>query len=389
LSGSYPKHRYLALDGLRGVAALLVVLFHVQWPNHLTHTAFVGNAYLAVDLFFVLSGFVIAANNSARITDLGDLRRFICLRFFRIYPLHIATLLVLLALEVAKLIAQNAGAAAATHAPFVDGNSYAALIANILLVHGLGVLDTLGWNSPSWSISCEFAAYLVFALAAGAGVLRRDIWVLLGVLLACTTYGMIALTRETLDVTYDWGLLRCLSGFFLGVAVHHYTASGRMRRIASSWPAGVVAAGEYGLLLALVGVMSWGRGGAVVLVVPLYVAAIALFQLDRGPLARALASRPAQFLGRVSYSIYMVHFPVLIFASIFLKRALDIPVAFDPRLQAPVFDIDPWTGDLFMMVIVAIVLATAAVTFRLIEQPGQAIGRDLAASLRPRLVAGE
>jgi peptidoglycan/LPS O-acetylase OafA/YrhL len=192
-----------------------------------------------------------------------------------------------------------------------------------------------------------------------------------------------------LDVTYDWGLLRCLSGFFLGVAIHHYAAAGRMRRIPSSWPANVVAAGEYGLLLALIGVMSLAHGGGVVLVVPLYVAAIALLQLDRGPLARALGSRPAQFLGRVSYSIYMVHFPVLVLASIFLKRALDIPVAIDPRLQALVFDIDPWTGDLLMMAIVVIVLTTAALTFRLIEQPGQAIGRDLAASLRPRLVAGE
>jgi peptidoglycan/LPS O-acetylase OafA/YrhL len=256
-------------------------------------------------------------------------------------------------------------------------------------VHGLGVLDTLGWNSPSWSISCEFAAYLVFALAAGAGVLRRDLWVLLGVLLACATYGAIALTRETLDVTYDGGLLRCLSGFFLGVAIHHYAAAGRIRRVLSSWPADVVAAVEFGLLLALIGVMSLAHGGAVVLVVPLYVAAIALLQLDRGALARALAARPAQFLGCISYSIYMVHFPILMFASIFLKRALNIPVAIDARLQAPVFDIDPWTGDLLMLAIVAIVLATAAVTFRLIEQPGQAMGRDLAAALRPRLVPGE
>lgn len=389
MSDGYAKHRYLALDGLRGVAALLVVLFHVRWPNHATDTAFVRNAYLAVDLFFVLSGFVIAANYSTRIADLRNLRRFMCLRFFRTYPLHIATLLLLVGLEVGKLVAQNAGVAAPTHAPFSDGNSSASLAANVLLLHGLGVLDTLGWNSPSWSISCEFAAYLVFALAAAAGLLRRGLCVALGVLLACMTYGIIALTRDTLDVTYDWGLLRCLSGFFLGVALHHCSADGRMRRILSSWPAGVVAAGEFGLLLALIGVMSSAHGAGVVLVVPLYVAAIALLQLDRGPLARALASSPAQFLGRVSYSIYMVHFPILVLTSIFLKRALDIPVAIDPRLQTPVFVIEPWTGDLLIMAVVVIVLATAAITFRLIEQPGQEMGRDLAASLRPRVVAAE
>jgi peptidoglycan/LPS O-acetylase OafA/YrhL len=85
----------------------------------------------------------------------------------------------------------------------------------------------------------------------------------------------------------------------------------------------------------------------------------------------------------------MVHFPILVFASIFLKRTLDVPIAIDPRLQAPVFVIEPWTGDLLIIAVLAIVLATATITFRLIEQPGQRIGRDLAASLRPRVVAAE
>ena len=54
--------RFRALDGLRGVAALLVVLLHVEWPNHLTGNKFVQNGYLAVDLFFILSGLVISSN---------------------------------------------------------------------------------------------------------------------------------------------------------------------------------------------------------------------------------------------------------------------------------------------------------------------------------------
>src|ERR1039457_3262386 len=100
--------RFHALDGLRGIAALLVVLLHVEWHNHLTGTRFVRNGYLSVDLFFILSGFVIAANYSAQIVDIPTSLRFLGLRFFRLYPLHIVMLGAFICLECCKLAAQHA-----------------------------------------------------------------------------------------------------------------------------------------------------------------------------------------------------------------------------------------------------------------------------------------
>jgi peptidoglycan/LPS O-acetylase OafA/YrhL len=123
------KHRFLALDGLRGVAAFAVVLYHFRWSNHLTGPF--QNGYLAVDLFFILSGFVIYANYSA-LPDLRSALHFIWLRFFRVYPLHLAVLAAFVALNMAKLWAAHFGVIS-TQAPFSGSTSIHGLIGNLLL----------------------------------------------------------------------------------------------------------------------------------------------------------------------------------------------------------------------------------------------------------------
>ena len=83
--GMGKSKRYEALDGLRGIAALLVVLFHIHWTNHITNTNAIRHAFLFVDLFFMLSGFVLTASYLDRIRSGVQVRHFLRLRFFRIY----------------------------------------------------------------------------------------------------------------------------------------------------------------------------------------------------------------------------------------------------------------------------------------------------------------
>src|SRR5262249_45566496 len=132
-----PGGRMSTLDGLRGLAALLVVFFHIGWPNHLTDNNFVRNGYLAVDLFFILSGFVIFKIYAESIRSVGDFRSFICLRFFRVYPLHFATLGFLVGVELLKLLLQGVLSTPSEQRPFAGNNSIPALVANIFLVQGL------------------------------------------------------------------------------------------------------------------------------------------------------------------------------------------------------------------------------------------------------------
>jgi peptidoglycan/LPS O-acetylase OafA/YrhL len=159
------SRRFQSLDGLRGIAAIMIVLFHVRWSNHLTETHFVREAYLFVDLFFILSGFIITKAYGDRIHALHQAGGFLILRFFRVYPLHIAVLSVFVFYELAKLAAIHAGLPAQ---PFQQSNAGWTLLANVFLLQCLVVLGAPAWNVPSWSISCEAVAYVLFAAAAMA-----------------------------------------------------------------------------------------------------------------------------------------------------------------------------------------------------------------------------
>ena len=136
------QYRYRALDGLRGIAALFVVFYHAPWPTHFSDARMVKNAYLSVDFFFILSGFVIATNYARRIVDLESARVFMTTRFFRLYPLHFSILMALLVLESIKFAAQ--GVVGSTVPPFTGPNSLGLLIENLLMAQGLGLENRLG-----------------------------------------------------------------------------------------------------------------------------------------------------------------------------------------------------------------------------------------------------
>jgi len=93
-------HRFVALDSLRGLAALLVVLHHINGAGYLLSLPLFRYGSLAVDFFFVLSGFVIAANYGERLTQGFSIGRFMALRLGRVYPLHLVVLAIFVSLEL-------------------------------------------------------------------------------------------------------------------------------------------------------------------------------------------------------------------------------------------------------------------------------------------------
>src|SRR5580658_9758122 len=135
------------LTPLRGVAALWVAVFHFAAviarfvsPGH---THLLEKRYLMVDLFFILSGFIISHVHEPDFqkgVGGGNFGRFVVARFARIYPLHFFTLLCLVVL-IASFNAWS---------PIFDPK---AIIANIFLVHSFGLFSIFTWNIPSWSIS--------------------------------------------------------------------------------------------------------------------------------------------------------------------------------------------------------------------------------------------
>lgn len=362
-----PK-RYLALDGLRGVAALAVVFYHAPWITHFSDLQIARNAYLAVDFFFILSGFVIAANYARGIADMGDVRVFLAKRFFRLYPLHAAILLVLVGLEIVKWAAQ--GESVSDVAPFTGPNSLPLLAENLLMLQGIGLESRLGWNPPAWSVGAEGVAYLLFAWAALGGLVRRGSPIAALCAVSFGAYLTIASSAGTLDVTGGLGLVRCLAGFSLGVAIWLYSPRNWFRA-----PSVASAAA----LLALA-VMALASGAATVFVIPLFVALTATLQYDRGAIAQFLATPTAQFLGRVSYSIYLTHMPILYVFKIVLKRVAHI--ASHAGSHGLMLDIgSPWLGDALFGAVIVVVLLTSWMTYRFVEEPGRRYGARIAQTL--------
>lgn len=201
--------------GLRGVAALLVVAYHLQYvPGHLPledATAFFRRSYLMVDLFFVLSGFIIAYVydiNQSTVMTAVEIKTFLQRRFIRIYPLHFVVLVVFV---VYNLTMTAVFVAAGRPAPVSwSGHSMTMLGAQFLLLNAW-MPGPNGWNIPSWSISAEFVAYLLFPLMVLCAAKRPRISFAIMAALVVAFY-VFCSVDGSLDVTGGVGApLRCLA----------------------------------------------------------------------------------------------------------------------------------------------------------------------------------
>jgi peptidoglycan/LPS O-acetylase OafA/YrhL len=210
------RSRYRALDGYRFIAASLVVLYHYNGDFGLgieCVTPLVNSLSVMVDFFFVLSGFVIALTYAEAMSNLRDYGDFLRRRLVRILPLHLAVLFTFVGL----VLAFKLGLLPANHPEILD---LKALPANGLLLHAWGVVGHLSFNSPSWSVSAEWLAYLVFPLFLMLSrrlSLAANLAIVIGSIAAMTLWRNAVGLREWNEATYDFGALRALPTFFLGV----------------------------------------------------------------------------------------------------------------------------------------------------------------------------
>jgi peptidoglycan/LPS O-acetylase OafA/YrhL len=359
--------RYRSLDILRGLAAILVIFFHINWNNHLTGTHFFRHSFLFVDLFFILSGFIISIVYSGRIFTITDATRFMILRFFRLYPLHLVTLLVLVAIESTKYILGVLGLIS-ENAQFAYQRTVPSLFANLLFLQGSGILTQLSWNTPSWSISCEMFAYVAFASFAIFGWLRTGLTSWLIIPIVCG-YSYLAITRGTLNVTFDIGIIRCLCSFGLGMVI--------ARLPPAPFPSAIaIVSAAVAIFL-----MATQNGALEFLIIPPFATLIYALRDDQCLVSRRLQTRLGELLGRISFSIYMVHYTVISLIGTALKVLLKSKSILRDGWEVPTFDISPILGDVLIVVGVAMSLASAFYTYRWIEAPGRQYGYRVASRL--------
>jgi len=289
--------RFVVLDSWRGIAACLVALFHLEAYSHLYGVPFLRNSWLFVDFFFVLSGFVIAANYQQRLLDGFGAGRFLLLRLGRLYPLHFAMLALFIAFEALKVLKRiliptllSVNPVAPFSTPQDAPNT---IVANLLLIHSLHVFDFLTWNIPSWSISTEFYTYAAFA-ACLIG-LRKHAWIALLVAMIGGPALIAALSEHNMDTHYDWGIVRCIYGFAAGVL--SWNIYEKWNEKLRKWLSGsTVECVALGLAIAFV---SFAGTTPLSIAAPyLFALVVLVFAFEAGAASAILRLRPPVFLGR-------------------------------------------------------------------------------------------
>lgn len=340
-----------ALTGARGIAAWWVVLFHIRLsiaglPP--TLAAMLAKGYLAVDFFFLLSGFVIALAWHQRLhaQGLAAVAPFLRKRLARIWPLHLV-----------MLTAATALAAALAATGRADPISFppAQWPLQLLLLQNWGFTRRLAWNDPAWSISAELAAYLLFPFLARAVDWRRWPSPLLlaaaAAILMALHLSMAGAASLGTDIA-RFGLRRCLSEFATGTILHALWERWR------GTPAALPSAAVGGALLA-----AWLLGAPETLAVPAAFAAILLaLALSAGAPRHPLETRAIHYLGEISYATYLGHF--------LLWRVFKLPFVADAAALAPAL----------VLAYLLLVLASSAALYHGVERPAQRWINDLAAT---------
>lgn len=299
-----------AIDGLRGVAALGIVIYHMRpalaYAPELAFTAgWFEKYFLLLDLFFVVSGFAIASGYGetfARNISGADYRRFLWGRFARLYPLYLVVLLILAAQETVYLVAGDAGWLTPPWTPWARPIAESAgFIASLFLVQAWGFTPKLVWNVPAWYVSALIAAYLAFPFIARAasGIAAR--WqglVLVGLAGAAAMALHIAFQAGSFPGTNDWSPVRAILEFALGFGLAKLGSD-------PSWRAHL----QIPLLLAA------GYSLHAPLRDEISLALLVLFFWslldDRGAVAFVLKRKAMLWLGGISYAVFLVHQPML------------------------------------------------------------------------------
>jgi peptidoglycan/LPS O-acetylase OafA/YrhL len=279
----------------RAAFAAWVFVYHVDlctgFSGYLTPFAgLVRHGYLGVDGFFLLSGMILARVHPELVERPDLAKMFWGRRLARIYPVHLATIVVL-----AVLVLTGLALGFAERAP--ERFTIGSLVANLLLVHGWGFSNFLAWNYPSWSVSTEWAGYLMFP-AIWYFVGRWDLIITTPIMvIALTSIGAVAyFSGVGLNLTYGGALFRFVPEFVAGIAACRIVPA-----YADEMPARMLA--FVGIGGAAMG--AWlGSDTVVVVMLLLVIVAVAMRADGWRPPVFGTARLPL-FFGQLSYAFYM------------------------------------------------------------------------------------
>jgi peptidoglycan/LPS O-acetylase OafA/YrhL len=379
-----PAHRFDALDGLRGVFAIAVALLHLKVASHIFDSPLLRGSFLAVDFFFVLSGFVVTHANYELLTSAANFRSFALRRFGRLWPLHACVLAGYVVVEVMKLAAERALGVHGELAAFSGQFALAALPANVFFLNSVGLFPYVTWNAASWSIGAEFCTYILFGALA---ICTRRYMGAIAVAIVIAAIAWLDWVAGSIDVVWDWGTVRCCAGFFAGHLIYRLPPRARYSN-------GVESALEL-IATGLTGAFISGYASTrLSLAAPaVFAANLVVFSSGSGCISKLLKTRAVQALGRWSFSVYMIH--ELIFAIVRKVAVLvagrssvidfvDKTVPGIGSVPAMRFFRSEWASDTTVVLLMCVVILLASRTYRWVELPGIRAAREADERLRRR-----
>ncbi|MGD9933739.1 MAG: acyltransferase family protein [Dehalococcoidia bacterium] len=351
------------LTGLRAFAAAWVVLYHFRadikllMPRSEPLWPLMDSGYAGVDVFFVLSGFIITYTYLEQLKQpqRAATIRFLGFRLARIYPVHLFTLAIFAFIVTPGAVSGVGPGDLWRNVASTD------FVRQVLLVHGWGWDGNRAWNYPAWSISSEWMAYLAFPAvalglakvrtlgSAGVGLAAAHAFNLASFLLIA----QLGMEGEIIGVRIVGEFLA--GCFLLLIWRRGWAADARWDRLTPAF-----------LLASVVGTVAANELGSVapVLAAPLYCGLIYGLALERDAVSRWLGLRWTVYAGEASYALYMTHAVVQRFVWEYLPAGdyLGSNVA----VRAGV------------LLIYTLLLAAAAVaTYEAIEKPSRRIVRRL------------
>lgn len=315
----------------------------------------VPHGYLAVDFFFVLSGFIMSYTylSSFETHQPHAFRSFLAKRVARIVPLNVAVLVALMILGAisVEVLGRNVF--------FTSDDLPFDLLANLLMLQGLGIGTNL--NGPSWSISTEFAAYILFPGYVLLVFNRRKLIsipaLVLAVSILCWQASLHPRLSLASDATGDQ-LVRCFTEFAIGMGSYRLYRDPRAALLIGSDTA------AFSLAAAMIGCLLMRMDLPFALLCPFLIATLAQ---NRGRMDRLLSGRAVYFLGLVSYSLYLIH-------GVFRPIWLEAIRALHPApVSAPSALLIALVGSLS-------VIPFAWIAYAWVERPGRATVRHLLAN---------
>jgi peptidoglycan/LPS O-acetylase OafA/YrhL len=337
------------LTGLRFIAAFWLLLYFFWGRLDLgvrDEFALIEKGGMGVDLFFILSGFILAHVYGPQVENKTfHWRSFLWARLARVYPLHIACFLMMFGLW---LVAKKMGAEIQA-----DAFDVSQIPAHLALVQAWGTVPSDGWNFPSWSISAEWFAYLTYPVTffiaalfrkaplAGLGLAMGLFWILVAV---ANHFGMVLV-----DMTWQGGVLRIVPSFLMGLALW---MAGRQMKLSQR----LASAGVWTSVLWIL--VSSGVGFPSELIWP-GLAGLVFFlaETSKHENHAFCASKNWVYLGEISFAAYMVHLPLDIVFYKVIDRFMGMP-----------------TGVLAIVIglfAIALTWVAAAVAHALIEKPAR------------------